>query len=78
MNVYKLTPEFGWTNAVGMALVAAHTYEQAKYEYMQHGSYAEEVATGNINFTKSSDIAIVGLHAEGNEPRIICDSIHFV
>lgn len=78
MKVYQLTPEFGWMNAVGMALVAAHTYEQAKYEYMLHGSYAEEVATGYINFTKSSDIPISGLHADGNEPRIICDSIHFV
>lgn len=78
MNVYQLTPDYVKSKGYcgGMALVAAPTYEEAVKKYLEEGGNSREIKNGELVISKFSDMHILGLHAEGSTPRVICDRFY--
>jgi hypothetical protein len=73
MNVYQLRIDGDKSKVFGggAALVAAPTFEAAKYEYICNGDWGEDVYCGDIVFTPSCDIPILGLNYEGGTQILV-------
>lgn len=77
MNVYQLRIDCTKSDYLGggAALVAAPTFEAAKHEYICNGDWGEDVYNGNIVFTPTCDIPMLGLNYEGvTTPQILVDA----
>ena len=73
MNVYELQP-IG-SCVYGMALVAANTFEQAKYEYLMNGACGESYYFKDFDFDERFAVPIEGLEWHGGQ-RVITESIY--
>lgn len=75
MKVFKLHVDCAKCYWVGVALVAAVSYEVAVSEYICQSENGEFVASGEIIFTEDSRRPIEGLTCNGT--KILCDVVVF-
>ena len=75
MNVFKLEIDCARCYWVGMALVAAVSYDAAVNEYVKSGESGDFVKSGEIVFTSDSKKPIEGLVSE-NE-GVLCDVVTY-
>ena len=71
MKIFKLHIDCSKCNWIGMALVAAMSYDAAVNEYVNNGDSGEFVRKGEIVFTDDSKTPLEGL--EFSDTRILCD-----
>lgn len=75
MQVFKLEIDCARCYWMGMALVAAVSYEAAVGEYVKNGDSGAFVTSGEIVFTEDSKTPIEGL--KYGSTRILCDVTTF-
>ena len=75
MQVFKLEIDCAKCYWVGMALVAAMSYEAAVSEYISNSESGEFVKSGEIVFTQDSQQPIDGLAYEST--KVLCDVVTF-
>lgn len=75
MKVFQLHVNSAKCYWIGMALVAAISYEAAVAEYAKNSDFGEFVKSGEIVFTSDSQKPIDGLASENS--GILCDVVTF-
>lgn len=75
MKVFKLEIDCAKCYWIGMALVAAMSYEAAVAEYAKNSDSGEFVTSGEIIFTSDSQNPLDGLTSAKN--GILCDVVAF-
>ena len=75
MKVFKLEIDCAKCYWIGMALVAATSYEMAIAEYVKSSESGEFVASGEIIFTSDSQKPLDGLTYDGT--KVLCDVVVF-
>ncbi len=76
MKVFELRLDCSKCDGVGMAIVAASSYEEAISEYEENGDCGDDVKDGLVVFTERNRIPIAGLEYSG-DVQILCECFCF-